>query len=431
MTGLGFNVHMSYCTDEYWSQLLDRFKRTKPPVILLLDSLHSEKEVHRTLEAIAALPNTTIIYRKFFGDNTQSSMSTDQWVREHAVFAGKRVYCSANNEPNWRGSLLWHENVVSAAYAANIKVSVGGFSVGTPHEDDIHLGRGLLQLMARIGHQHCILDLHEYTRALWTVDFARDAKPPLSWPSSVPDTQPLWLMGRFRRILQYCRDNSIRPPRIVIGEWGFDRVRDVPPDVYGDTEGLYSCAPVWGSWNVGEWQAYAAAQLKAAWKAIYKRHPEIIGVCFYCLSDRSSGWEQFNAYYADTFMQLTETGFDTVTTPPATQPFTPYALGRYRLIGTSNNIRSEPSVTNSIIRKTVQNGDIIKIISTAATSNGIYQWQQVAQGELTGWMAVWPASIFKAERLPDEPSYVKDELKAIETQLVDALTRVRHVLSQL
>lgn len=431
MTGLGFNVHMSYCTDEYWSQLLQRFKRTKPPAILLLDSLHSDKEVNRTLEAAAQLPDTTIIYRKFFGDNTQLSMSSDQWVREHAAFVGKRVYCSANNEPNWKGSLVWNENVVSAAHAARIKVSVGGFSVGTPHEDDIHHGRALFELMARVGSDSCILDLHEYTRALWTVDFARDAKQQVSWPAVVPETQPLWLMGRFRRILKYCRDNSIRPPRIVIGEWGFDRVRDIPAELYGDTEGLYSCADVWQSWNVGDWQVYAANQLKAAWNAIYKQYPEIIGVCFYCLSDRSSGWEQFNAYHADTFLRLTETGFNIVTTPPVEQPFTPYQTGRYRLVGTSNNIRSEPSVTGSMIRRTVQNGDILKITSAAPVKNGQYHWQQVSHGDISGWMAVWPLQFFKAERLPDEPSYAKDELKAIEAALVQLLARVRTAINHL
>lgn len=422
--GMGYNVHAGFTHDDQWAAWLDQWAVDRPGALLVFDDFNDVKNVNRAIEAAERLPDTTVIYRRFLqGDNQQNYISPSQWVNEHRALAGRRVYCALNNEPHGPALNIadFHQETVKQARAAGIRVSVGGFSVGSPDDTTIEAHLPLLRWMAA-NPGWAILDLHEYTRALWTVDFARDAKQPDRWPPAVHDGAALWLMGRFRRWLHYCDQIGVKRPQIVIGEWGFDRVQAVGAEVYGDTEGLHTCAPVWQSWGFEDWQQYAAMQLQAAWKAIYAAYPEVLGVCYFQLQTGDK-WATFNAYTAPRFMELTREGFDTmaVTQP---QPVTGYAAGAYTLdyVGGRVNVRSGPSTSAAVVGQRVH-GDPVDVIEATATEANGFVWQLVSVPGLgRGYMATKGGAWTLAPRTVDSEAWA--QVKAARDMLTAALQSV-------
>lgn len=403
VSGLGFNIHLSYTTDAYWSALLDRFAVDKPAALLLLDSFASGKEAARALDAARRLPETLIIYRKFLqGDNQHAYLSPAQWVAEHQQFAGSRIYCSADNEPAFAASLPWLLEVAKAAKAANLRASLGGWSVGGYEINEIPKMDALLRYTAANAGRF-VYDLHEYTRGSWTVDFMPHEHNPANWPLTIPRNTSLWLMGRFRHILTYCDTMGIKRPQIVIGEFGFDRVHAVPSSLYGDVGGLHTLAGLFQSWGFENWQAYAAAQLQAAFHAIYK--PYGVPVCYYQLCDHPDNWKKFNAYHAPTFMDATRKGFE-MTILPSQPTYTPLKLGFYALNGNGVRVRSSAD-TSAAIKTTLNTNDLIEIIEATVTVNDGYGWQKVEYGSGAndnGYMALHgPAVTWSLLPVPDTP----------------------------
>lgn len=412
--GMGYNVHSSYVTEAEWNKLLIEWQATRPGALLLLDSFNEVKGVNKALQVANVCPDTTVIYRRNIPDNAHLLMTPAEWVNEHRDLAGSRVYCSVNNEPHGDATKIanWHYAVALAAKQAGIRVSIGGFSVGGYDDETLAAHVPLLRWMAA-NPGWAVLDLHEYTRALWTVDFDRDAKDPARWPEYVAHSQPLWLMGGFRRWLNFCDAQGIKQPRIVIGEWGLDRVQAVPPDVYGDTEGLWSCEGAWRGWGFSDWQAYGAAQLRAAWKAIYQAYPEVAGVCYFSLSDQDSGWERHNVWRATSFRNGLREGFDTMTSTPA--PVTGYATGAYTLDypGGRVNVRSGPSTSAGIVG-TVGHGDPVDVLDAAVTVDGKWLFQRVQGGYMATKGGAWTLA----------PRTVDSEAWAMVKQARDQLTAV-------
>jgi hypothetical protein len=386
--GMGYNIHLSYTSDSYWAQLLDRFAVDKPAALLLLDSFGHGREAGYALDAARLLPDTLIIYRKFLqGDHQYRYLSPAQWVAEHQAFVGTRVYCSADNEPDFVASLPWLLEVAKAAKAANLRVSLGGWSVGGYQIADIPKMEALLRYTADAPSRY-VYDFHEYTRGSWTVDFAPHEHNPANWPDLIPPDVNLWVMGRFRQVLRFCDTKGIKRPQIVCGEYGFDRVLAVETTVYGNVGALHTLPALFKRWGYENWEAYAAVQLQAAYQAIYAPHG--IPVCYYQLSDHPDNWREFNAYYAPTFMDATRKGFDMTTPTPVT--YTPYAAGTYTLVGSGVRVRTAPDLS-APYNHTANSGARVEVAETAITPADDYGWQRVhvdlGGGYVaTGWMAL-------------------------------------------
>jgi hypothetical protein len=386
--GMGYNIHLSYTSDGYWAQLLDRFAVDKPAALLLLDSFGHGREAGYALDAARLLPDTLIIYRKFLqGDHQYKYLSPAQWVAEHLVFRGTRVYCSADNEPDFVASLPWLLEVAKAAKAANLRVSLGGWSVGGYQIADIPKMEALLRYTAD-NPGRCVYDFHEYTRGSWTVDFAPHEHNPANWPDLIPPDVNLWVMGRFRQVLRFCDTKGIKRPQIVCGEYGYDRVLAVETTVYGNVGALHTLPALFKRWGFENWEAYAAVQLQAAYQAIYK--PYGVPVCYYQLCDHPENWREFNAYYAPTFMDATRKGFDMDIYPPI--PYTPYAVRMYTLVGNGVRVRSSADTSAPIVT-TVNSGATVKVLSTAIPASDGYGWQEVEANGKRGWMALRGASV--------------------------------------
>ena len=416
---IGDNAHLSYISDEHWPVLLSRWQTGNPGALLLLDSFGNDnptakaKAMARAALASERLPNTEIVYRLYIrnphngtGDHHYQFLTPAEWVDKHRQFAGTRIYCSADNEPNFAASLPWLLAVAKAARAANIRVSLGGWSVGAYEIADIPKLDALLRYTA--AHPGWfVYDFHEYTRGSVFVDVAPHEHNPANWPDVVPPQINLWLMGRFRQVLKYCDTMGIKRPQIIIGEFGFDRVHAVESTLYGNVGGLNTLGGLFRSWGFENWQAYAAAQLQAAWRAIYAPYSSVIGACYYQVSDRGSdNWAEFNASDAPTFIDATRKGFGTMTTPDATpvQP-TPYAPGSYTLDITNPNVNAINlrSSTGAFISEIVD-GEPVDVLSREYKLIRIgrddYWCQQVRVGGEAGFIARTPSYELKAKTPP-------------------------------
>lgn len=392
---IGWNVHASYCSDEYWNQMIEWWKLNPPSALLIIDSFGNKdngdlKIVWRALQAEKALPNTTIILRRYLtGDNywradkDNPAITPEEWVQNHIDIKGTRIYASILNEPDYPESLDWTLRTMRAARAAGIRASVGGYNTGSPEIEDIRYAHNILIEMASpLNDGWYLLDLHEYGPALWTYDFDKNAKSPSQWPDKV--TSNLYHWGRYRWWLKYCDQNKIKRPKIVIGETAFGlRVPE-----YDNTFTIYECANVWKSWGYNNWQEYAAEQMKALWRAVYKNDPEIVGICYYCLNDQTDNWREFNAYYAPQFFLSVSEGFEM--SGLATPGLAPYAAGKYQASiadAEALRVRNNPGTVGTLVIGEIRTGDTVQILSGNYQEKNGYIWQQVTVNGKTGWTA--------------------------------------------
>lgn len=414
--GIGYNYHYSWSSAALRAEVEAYVRDYTPPAMLFLDTFGDAAQ--EFLRLARTYPKTVWIYRKYInGDNQQNYLSPQQWVRENIALQDCPVnaFAALNNEPNPTASLEWHLQVMQLARLNRIRVSVGGYSVGVPEVSDLPKFRNILLYM-KANPKWFILDLHEYARAMVFVDWNKDAIQPHQWPEKVPATHTLYTMGRFREWVKYARSIGYTNLRIVIGEWGFDRVHSVPANVYGDTGGLLHCFGTWGQWGVGNVEEYSAAQLRAAWRAIYKDYPEIIGVCYFQWSDNPGNWGEFNAHFAPTFREKLKYGFDKVTTV-ATKP-TGYAPGTYTLDISSGYINFRETPNGKDIGD-IRKGDTVVVTQNTEVSDQIggYFWQKVNYGK-EGWIALMPSYTLKAQVSREQiVAQIREHLAAINLLL--------------
>lgn len=392
---IGWNLHASYCSDEYWDTLMIWWKLNPPSALLIIDSFGNKengdlKIVHRALQAERELPHTKIILRRYLtGDNywredgDNPPLTPEDWVQNYIDIKNTRIYGSILNEPDYPGSLDWTLNTMKAARAAGIRASVGGYNTGSPRVEDLKYAHNILVEMGKASNDGWfLLDLHEYGPALWTYDFDRGAKAPEQWPDKV--TSNLYHWGRYRWWLKYCDQNNIKRPKIVIGELAFGlRVPE-----YENSFTIYECANVWRGWGYYNWQEYAAAQMKALWNAVYSNDPEIVGICYYCLNDQTDNWREFNAYYAPQFFLSVSEGFEM--SGLATPGLAPYAAGKYQASiadAEALRVRNNPGTVGTLVIGEIRTGDTVQILSGNYQEKNGYIWQQVTVNGKTGWTA--------------------------------------------
>jgi hypothetical protein len=319
------------------------------------------------------------------------------WCDHHNEFRGgpDNLFCSAGNEENTSTAALWYLQVLYEADKRDINVSVGGFGTGQPSDAEYPALDPILRFMATHP-KRAIFDCHCYFRALAWCDFARDARHPSQWPTKAPtDNAALHLLGRFRRILARADHLKVARPRIVVGEFGPDRVHAVPANVYGDTGGLLHTINTWRGWGVGDAEDYGAAMFRAAWKVFYEPYPEVIGICLFTVTDHPTHWGEWNGWYAPRLLDGITTGFDRMSTPTPT--YKPYAPGNYILKGNGVRTRTKPG-TDAPINGTWNTGATLLIRSTLIDHADDYGWQQVhidmGGGYVTvGYMALHGAGV--------------------------------------
>jgi hypothetical protein len=390
MAASGLNFAYAESTEQARDWFKEYVRTGKPGAVVFYDTYGQYK-----LDALKLAydnPQTVVIYRYYIqGDWQFNYLSAVAWANHHDEFRGgpDNLFCSADNEAPTGAAAAWYLRVLEEANRRDINVSVGGFGTGQPSDAELPLLDDVLRFMAAHP-KRAVIDCHCYFRALAWCDFARDAKHPSQWPTKAPtDNGALHLLGRFRRILARADAIKVKRPRIVIGEHGPDRVHAVPADVYGDTGGLLHCLHTWAGWGVGDAEDYGAAMMRAAWNVFYKPCPEVIGACFFTVTDHPTHWGEHNAWYAPRFLDGIKQGFDRMPILPSqpTPVYTPYKLGHYLLDSDNVRIRAAADTSAQIV-KTLYTGAQVRVMSTTVIINDGYGWQEVECGEWRGFMAL-------------------------------------------
>jgi hypothetical protein len=489
---LFFNIHGNSLRNP--SKAIDVTRKVKPNWALVMDNLDLAEQLK------IASPTTNVIFRAWPDDGLHSWISADDWARESkARIGGADVWVYAGNEPGWsayvvrhtaktmrvqshklqaarasiqntdnlkarfahwllgvylwfinfiglrfeaaavKSSVRWATEVIPACRRYGLKVVVLNLSGGTPSPDAWKepAAQDLLRLLDT-NRDMAVIGLHEYACAVITSGFIGGYPQyilPDSWPKDVSDLT-MWHCGRYRFLIRACESLGIKPPRIVITEFGFDDMSDIkgytdmlprtPP--YTSIRGWRSLVEAWKQlYSSTGWTALDTLfnSYKYAATVIY---PAVEGALIFSRGASSALWTQFDCEDDEFDNRLIAFANEDVVIPPA-PPTTP-APGRYRVEFRDANGNPRPTreinlrlTANGTITGTVKHGDVIAILPGQPERNGDYWWLHVDFAGVMGWIALVSDIRFEpAPVTPPVPDFEKatEELRAIFGKFMDA-----------
>ncbi|MBK8134259.1 MAG: hypothetical protein KA401_00410 [Anaerolineae bacterium] len=417
--GVGYNWSLSYSSPALRQHMENYIRDCKPAAMLLFDRDGTEQAYAKELDRKYGWREdrtwgTMFTYRMWMpapgsndGDNTQLWLDPVGMVERHMGLAGSHVRFLTNNEPNHsdlKRTCDWHIAVMREAKKRGLRCAVGGYSYGHPEN---HLDYSVFDDMVReiVAGDH-ILDLHEYVLG-GTVfnDISNfDLNRPETWPAAVPKEQR-WRLGRFIWWMEHLQRRGIKLPKVVIGEWGWA----TRPGNEHQHEWIRNTM---NAWQVGDKERSMSDQLKWAWNTLYKRWPNILGICLFTINDGGQ-WDFSNYLQLARARAMMRQGFNTVATTPII--YTGYAPGLYTLAGDAVKVRSNPN-TMAQVYKIVQPGEVVEVLSEKVNMNGVLGFQQVKGG----WMALHGGT-WKLKALPAPEPVDREAIKAEIIRLVGEL----------
>lgn len=296
-------------------RLLDHLQVLQPPAVLVLDNLDLAREIK------GLLPGTTVIFREYGsrGDGDLHLQSDPKaWLDGHAHQAKDGIVLHVLNEPPFNTEVMeWLTEMLRLAAPRGIPLIVGNWAVGNPQPEQWPMARDLLQLLDQYRNLF-ILGLHEYAGGVITSGLVGGNPTmiqPGSWPQDVSSITRFH-MGRFKFLMNYCDSVSIRHPRIILTEHGFDDTSDIKAweetlkktAPYLNIRGWKTLRNQWQDWFGGlGWSAERAYFEQLAWadRTIYRNSP-VEAQCIFCWGHSSQDWEQFDVAEAPEFQRLLE-----------------------------------------------------------------------------------------------------------------------------
>ncbi len=176
------------------------------------------------------LPRTNVIFRESDNADMHKRMLPQQFLDDRRAKAPYDSHLYLTDRPNISDAefIMWTERVMDLAVEQNIKLCVGNFGAGQPQPSGWGNIRGILDRL----NQHrdlFVMGLQEYATGIITSGVGGGLPTmirPLSWPTNVANV-PLWHMGRYRNLMNYCQQEDIPVPRLVITHTGFDDMGDL------------------------------------------------------------------------------------------------------------------------------------------------------------------------------------------------------------
>jgi hypothetical protein len=406
--GIGYNVSLSYISHDTRAWMESYIRDAKPASMLMFDSRGDEAVYVKWLAR--TFPDTVFEYRLWIpdpgngnnGDNQQLYLSAAEWVEKHRVFAGTRIYCTVNNEPN-HGDVVrtckWHIDVMRQAHAAGIRTAIGGYAYGHPNNGALDPAKpenwraiygpydAQMRAIAAAG-EMAMVDIHCYGNHR-----LRDAVP--------------YLIGRYKFWKAHLKREGIGPPRWNIGEHGWATIEaDDKPEYWL----FYTIV---NSWGVADWETEMARQLKDIWRTEYADDPDIVGANLFTLSDHS--WPRSTYTKAPRACDMMRKGFNTMDIyPPQPAPTaTPYEAGHYKLVAKSYiNLRSAKGEDLDDI----YNGELIeiprKLVTDILIGGRMYSCQLVHTAKNAGFIALTGTFTLEPVAAPPDRSAVLLECAA-------------------
>lgn len=309
-------------------RLFDYHARVKPPFTLVMegDSL--------ALELRGISPTTNVISRHYFADGTWYKAAPADFLNYlDRLKVSPALWFFVENEsgvnPDWNIELI----KLNAARTLPYKLVILNLAVGTP--DPLEWTSPKVVELLRLCDQYrewVIVGIHEYYNAVVTSGFiggypdnagvdprnivvkpGENLIPKMNWP---PKERHLthWHMGRFAFMVNACKANGFKPPRIVLTEAGADDVSDIkqwtetltktPP--YTSIRGWRSLVNQWAKWYplISADQIYADMLTYAA-NTIYA-DSIVEGGCIYCYATPNTEWTQFDVEGYEDFLKALE-----------------------------------------------------------------------------------------------------------------------------
>lgn len=318
---LSVNIHGHAVPDR--PHLFDFLMRMQPAAVLVLDNLDLARQIKQRI------PACTVIFREYEHNRLLHEVyPPEQWLNAHAHQAEGSIALNVMNEQRFdTPTLKWLCDLMLLAVPRDISLVLGNFAVGNPEPSDWTLAREFLSLLNTYRNLF-ILGLHEYAGGVITSGLyggypdnagvepgeagGLNLVPSSNWPKDVASVTR-WHCGRFKFLLDFCKDTSIKPPRIILTEHGFDDTSDIKPwldklpktEPYQNIRGWRSLRNAWETWYGREWRPERVyfEQLKWANEMIYANSP-VEAQCIFCWGHSSDDWIQFDIAEAGELQRL-------------------------------------------------------------------------------------------------------------------------------
>lgn len=485
MSRLSYNIHGHNLADR--AATLAHLARLKPAWTLVMDNLDLAREVK------ARVGVGQVIFRAWPDDGLHTWQDADTWAQETKARIGSSdLWAYAGNEPGFsayivrqtaralrveshrvqaarariqnadgalarfkrglmafylwlfgwllvtaeaaavKSSVRWAIEVIGAARRHGLKVVVLNLSSGTPQPDDWRQPLALELLRALDSNRDiAVLGLHEYACGVITSGFIG------GWPTLIlqkdwpPDVRSLtmWHCGRYMFLIRACEAAGIRPPRIVITEFGFDDMSDVKAWAemlprtpgYGSIRGWKSLVEAWKAWYPA-WTAEDVLYQSIDYsERVTYWHPAVEGLLWFCEGASSPVWDQFNIERQTGLKTRLEERMTPVTTIPAPgrwQVFPP--LG-------SLNVRADAGTDKPAVG-TLVSGDVVQVTAETKTATG-YTWLKVTTAAgITGWVAL--VANLRFETVSPPPVVTAEEMRALAADLRSQAARLDALAEQ-
>lgn len=480
---ISFNIHGQNIPDV--GRLKKHLLKINPSVLLAMDNLGFLREM------MVDLTDTIMIHRNYGitngDDDVHIKVTPARWLELRAKESEGGIYLYTTNEPAFdQKSIQWHIELMELAAKQGVRLVIGNWAVGNPGPDDWGQAKRMLELLDQ--HRDLfILGLHEYACGIITSGLyggypnnagvqpgtpgGQDLVPKDKWPSDVSKITQ-WHCGRFNFLVNYCKKNNIKPPRIVITEHGFDDVSDIKgwaeklekTAKYASIRGWKSLKTQWDKWfNPIGWSAERGyfEQLKWADQTIYQ-NSVVEGQCTYCWGHSSEVWDQFDVAEASEFQKLLEAYAQAVDAPISTPPHTTSPLPDLKpdtlflphsaIIGdlTKHNVRTGRTTKHKIV-SVVGSKNVLTIYEPVFTridtdkDETVRRWQWVEttidETLVAGWLCidgvkfdvphapvdstpVPEVTIPPSTTLPPEPPSAPDDTPMLKTYRIPLIVEV-------
>lgn len=300
-----------------------------------------------------------VIFRAYRPDDARlhETMTPQAFVDAHRHMAVEGIVVQCLNEPVVSSEAdcvklsAWLVETMRLASAAGMRLCVGNFAMGNPHERYIE-GGAFDDVLRGLGNH--ILGLHEYAMR--------------------GEVQLSWLIGRYRRWLTRARSIGVARPQIVITECGWDI----------------------GGGHQDGWKAHIGApryaDLLRVMASIYAQ--DGVTACVFSWGDGFS-WGAFNIEGEVEIMSAMVEA-NSIQTPAPQPPQVEWKSATLTLIGgaTAVNLRAQPSAASARL-------DTITVSSTRVDYGGTADgWHYVRHNGKAGYVSAQFASVTPIVALP-------------------------------
>ncbi len=379
-----YNIRAQFVNDE--PGLLALARQHKPKWALVMDGLGLAVKIRQ------ASPVTNVIHRTWPDGMIDVGTPAEWLARKIIELKGTNgIWAYTVNEVGMQYD--WHIELIKLCAAAGwpINLVIGNISVGTPadpHEWKTDKALALLNLLDQY-REHVVLGLHEYAHGVITsgLQDKQYETNPTMWPARIDPTKNNWHVGRFKWLVDACVGFGIKPPRIVITEFGFDKLGDMKDIIPGG--GWRTLEEYWKTlWGKNKEDAYADQTIYAR-DVIYDYGNCVEAILVFQYGAKESGlWNAFDVENAGTY-HTRLAAHEALRLPQPPEDFMKSVVIAAASVAVPVRFRSAPDLTvNNVVGYIRDPITVLEYANEPVIHTGGYSLQKFRIGTLDGWCAL-------------------------------------------